>query len=43
MRTAAGNAKRALNHSLEIEKINLVNRLLSLRFSALLAVTFGVV
>jgi hypothetical protein len=43
MRTVAGNAKRELNHSSEIEKINLVNRLLSLHFSAFLSVTSGVV
>jgi hypothetical protein len=42
MRTVAGSAKWELNHSSEIEKINLVNRLLSLRFSDFLIETFGV-
>jgi hypothetical protein len=43
MRTVAGSAKREPNYSSEIGKINLVNRLLSLRFSAFLIETFGVV
>lgn len=43
MRAVAGNAKRELNYSSEIEKINLVSRLLWLHFSAFLAGTSGVV
>jgi hypothetical protein len=43
MRTVAGSAKREPNYSSEIEKNNLVNRLLSLYFSAFLIETFGVV
>jgi hypothetical protein len=43
MRGVAGNANWALNHSSEIEKVNQVNRLLSLHFSAFLAETFEMV
>jgi hypothetical protein len=43
MKTVAGNAKWDLNLISEMEKINLYNPLLSLRFSAFLIVTFGVV
>jgi hypothetical protein len=43
MRTVAGSVSSELNHSSEIEKINLVNHLLSLRFSGFLIETFRVV